>query len=1138
MTGALLLVTLAAIGQTDDKSHLTQVHQEARAFAKAFQDDDAARLADLTFAPWLDKLGSRGRAVQAWRKRTAAYRHQGLRLEAFDVQTPEPIVKAGKDWISVVPIKLQFQGVEGPASLASHLFAISRDAGKTWRFLEGADAAAVKHLDTWLPDLPDGWERPASGKVRHTKDGKRTIATSTFANFKVAQPDGWERGQPVDKNTHLLLERGDDVIHFIADASDLPVQELVRSYETNRNGTPRRFNGQKDMLVAGARARFLRFEDSNDQQILQYYLCLFTHQGMSYRIIGVRQGRDQKGFEADYFAVLERFAFLGDRPSWLKTQHGVPTKTVLLGGLASFELDRPRWTEDTFDLGADYRALDTIDFRYLPLDAWINVSLFEAQGSIEAELQEIAAKYTVRVQKPRQKPLTFATAKGKWSGVEIRGTGQADFRAGGFSQEYAYFAAVKVHDGVAAWVVLETARGRDEDTLADFEELLESFELQAQSQPKAPLAFPMRRFDGDRDADARVAALLKKATRLYPGMKTHEVLGFTPDGKQAMLATNNAYYLEDLATKKRDALPIKGVRPSNIALSSDRRWLAYQVGEEITMYPMSFGFSRKFRANATMLGFGPNNRELLLITSNQKQPLYRDDYGDDYRGGGSVGDRYLVSKLERQPLDNSPKKPLFDWPLIRVTLFALSPDQKQIAVVANRDFPRSQQFGGLLYVCNADGSDLRLVNKDASDYRMIAWATDGKSIDALRRPLRASIGQYEVERIAVESGAVMNLTRCGRLSRAWSGGDDLFIEIRDHQLPLTQEGIYRINPTELAKTAAMAPAVKNPGKALAPRVAERLERVLDNKPLAEYVPTEASLQALAKEFADAIQAETGVVLDQSAESLDRVRSLIDSLQLASGKHRVNILGVGAYYGETLKKAVGAKWHLRAVPFGQWTPVRQPAAGGVVEIVLPFSDTYGWAMFTGRMLGAHDLRTRAAGQEWLLVYPPTDADEVLKKTCGDYLKARKEIDAGNIDAALKLLAAEQKKRPRNAHLARELVALCRAIEKPDLAAQHTKQAVEAGVEASDLMVDYADALAKTTPDRALVYYRKAAHQPFVQASTLIKMGRAYQQAGQAPLAESCWRRAYNTASDADRAEIRRLMGMPPQRSYNDIGKDFK
>ena len=44
-----------------------------------------------------------------------------------------------------------------------------------------------------------------------------------------------------------------------------------------------------------------------------------------------------------------------------------------------------------------------------------------------------------------------------------------------------------------------------------------------------------------------------------------------------------------------------------------------------------------------------------------------------------------------------------------------------------------------------------------------------------------------------------------------------------------------------------------------------------------------------------------------------------------------------------------------------------------------------------------------------------------------------------------------------------------------------------------------------------------------------MGKAYQKTGQLAMAESCWRRAYLSATDMERNEIRRLMGMPDLRS---------
>ncbi len=198
-------------------------------------------------------------------------------------------------------------------------------------------------------------------------------------------------------------------------------------------------------------------------------------------------------------------------------------------------------------------------------------------------------------------------------------------------------------------------------------------------------------------------------------------------------------------------------------------------------------------------------------------------------------------------------------------------------------------------------------------------------------------------------------------------------------------------------------------------------------------------------------------------------------------------------------------------------------------MLPFSDTYGWALFTGRLLNARDLRERSPGQDWLLVYPPTEADAVLKAAYPDYFKAKKLTDQGEIEAALDLFAGEMKKRPKNANLAREVVALCKAVERHDLAKTYTRQAVEAGADARDLLVHYADELLAADPGKAIVYYRKASNAlSYVDPPSLIKLGRAYQKNGQLALAESCWRRAYVPATDQERNELRRLMGMPEPR----------
>src|SRR5207249_4016483 len=147
---------------------------------------------------------------------------------------------------------------------------------------------------------------------------------------------------------------------------------------------------------------------------------------------------------------------------------------VMLGGLASFDVQRPRWTEDTFDNIAENQSLDFITYRYLPGNAWMRVSLHEAQPTLAAELQEMLATYQTRFIDPKHKAVTFTTPAGKLSGWEV---------SGNFGGTHRTFCLSAVHnDGIAAWLMLESTTVQLPDTRFEFEQLLESFQLQAQSK--------------------------------------------------------------------------------------------------------------------------------------------------------------------------------------------------------------------------------------------------------------------------------------------------------------------------------------------------------------------------------------------------------------------------------------------------------------------------------------------------------------------------------------------------------------------------------------------------------------------------------------------------------------------------------
>ena len=254
-----------------------------------------------------------------------------MRLERYDVDAPKELVKIGADWLCIVPAKLRFQAIDGSASLKSYLLALSHNQGKTWRFLDGADGDTAKNVKAWLPKLPDGVALPEVGKVRLDKaDAKRAVFSSIATNFKVCYPDRWDEGQRQGV-IQLHLQRGDNSVYFFAEELNMPLEEVMQLYERNRNTPkPRRLFGQKEMTVAGERAKFFRFDESNEQELQQFYACVFNHHGLSYRIIGLRRGGDLQEFEEDYFSLLQRFAFLRDRAVWLKQYEGSPTKAVML----------------------------------------------------------------------------------------------------------------------------------------------------------------------------------------------------------------------------------------------------------------------------------------------------------------------------------------------------------------------------------------------------------------------------------------------------------------------------------------------------------------------------------------------------------------------------------------------------------------------------------------------------------------------------------------------------------------------------------------------------------------------------------------------------------------------------------------
>jgi len=389
-------------------------------------------------------------------------------------------------------------------------------------------------------------------------------------------------------------------------------------------------------------------------------------------------------------------------------------------------------------------------------------------------------------------------------------------------------------------------------------------------------------------------------------------------------------------------------------------------------------------------------------------------------------------------------------------------------------------------------------------------------------------GFSDVYRISPDTGAAFNLTRSGRIKAAWAAGAELFLLIDDWQLPPSQRGTFRIAVAELEKLTKDRPLPPS-ADALkqSQAVAARLRQHFGSKTWQEMIPTPEWLAQVSQAFADAMGSECGCTLDFTTGSLTRLRDLRQFNRTAFFAWPEVQIGYGAYFGECLRRSRGAQWKLKPVPFGKSEPAPETDDNAVVRIILPFDglrrvlrdsdeDSPSW----------WDNANSSQDQQILLVYPASFAANVQRDaTDNDYVMARKALDKGEIESGLDLLAHVLQKRPRNQELASEIHRLCRVARLPQREKAIVREAVLAGNEVSDLLVSYADDLAKTDLKAALVYYRKAVQSPWAPGPALFKLGKVYQQLGQKDIAESCWRRAYARCQPAEQEQIRKWMGVP-------------
>lgn len=155
----LLWTFLPGVAPQETDSKFPRVQELARELASATLEGKFEQLIDLTYPSFIENLGGREEAIQTVRQGMNQMQQAGFKMEQFKVGQPGPLSSTDQHQFLVVPTETLISSPQGKIKGKSFLLAISADAGKTWKFVDGAGLRTKTSLDR-LPKLPEGFELP------------------------------------------------------------------------------------------------------------------------------------------------------------------------------------------------------------------------------------------------------------------------------------------------------------------------------------------------------------------------------------------------------------------------------------------------------------------------------------------------------------------------------------------------------------------------------------------------------------------------------------------------------------------------------------------------------------------------------------------------------------------------------------------------------------------------------------------------------------------------------------------------------------------------------------------------------------------------------------------------------------------
>jgi len=136
------------------RQEIGTVRRLAESMVNATMSGDYAKVVDNTYAAVVKELGGRDAAIKVAADAMQQLKDEHFEIKAYFVGTPEGLHSEHGVTFTIVPTRMEMQAPDAHIVARGYLLALSEDAGKTWKFVDGSGLADAAFRDHVLPKLP------------------------------------------------------------------------------------------------------------------------------------------------------------------------------------------------------------------------------------------------------------------------------------------------------------------------------------------------------------------------------------------------------------------------------------------------------------------------------------------------------------------------------------------------------------------------------------------------------------------------------------------------------------------------------------------------------------------------------------------------------------------------------------------------------------------------------------------------------------------------------------------------------------------------------------------------------------------------------------------------------------------------